>query len=125
MRTRSKTPLFLMELIIMLLVFAVSAAVCLRVFAGAKQISEDSARLDAAVIQAQTAAEYWKTNHGDLEETAKDMGVLSEGNGFAVYDDENELHLDFTCEGPVANIIVLTGEKEIFSISCEAVMIDG
>ena len=125
MRTRSKTPLFLMELIIMLLVFAVSAVVCLRVFAGAKQISEDSARLDAAVIQAQTAAEYWKTNHGDLEETAKDMGVLSDDNSFTVYDEENELHLDFSCEGAVADIIVLSGEKEIFSITCEAVMIDG
>ena len=57
MRTHSKTPLFLMELIIMLLVFSVSAAICLRVFTGAKKIADESRRLDAAVMMAQTAAE--------------------------------------------------------------------
>ena len=56
MKTRSKTPLFLMELIIMLLVFSVSAAVCLQVFSGARKISEESRKLDAAVMQAQTIA---------------------------------------------------------------------
>ena len=109
----------------MLLVFSISAAVCLRVFAGAKQISADSARLDAAVIQAQTAAEYWKVNHGDLQETAKDMGTTAEGNSFTIYDNENELQIEFICEGPSADIFVLSDEKEIFSLTCEAVMIDG
>ena len=65
MRNRSKTPLFLMELVIMLLVFSVSAAVCLQVFSGARNISAESRRLDLATMEAQKAAEYWKASHGD------------------------------------------------------------
>ena len=125
MRIHSKTPLFLMELVIMLLVFSVSAAICLQVFACAKRISEDSGRLDAAVIQAQTVAECWKATHGDLEKTAEMIGVSVAENGFIVYDEENQLSLEFTCEGPRADMIVRSEEKEIFSLCSEAVMIDG
>jgi len=125
MRTHSKTPLFLMELIVMLLVFSVSAVVCLQVFAGAKRISEESSRLDAAVIQAQTVAEYWKSTHGDLEKTAEMIGASPEENGFVLYDEKKQMHMEFTREGSRADIIVLSGEKEIFSLTCEAVMIDG
>ena len=89
MKTRSKTPLFLMELIIMLLVFSISAAVCLQVFSGAKKISEESRKLDAAVIQAQTIAECWKASHGDLKETTEMMNVIPAETGFKVYDEES------------------------------------
>ena len=125
MKTRSKTPLFLMELLIMLLVFAVSAAICLQVFAGARRISDDSRRLEAAVLQAQTVAEYWKASHGDLEETAEQMGTLSDENGFVIYDEENWLHTKFTCKGATAYIVVIDGDEEIFSLECEAVMANG
>lgn len=125
MRTRSKTPLFLMELIMMLLIFSISAAVCLQVFVGARRIADESRKLDAAVIQAQTVAEYWKASHGDLKETAEYMGVLPEENGFSVYNEEEWTHLEFTCDGAIADIIVFSGKKEIYSLTCEAVMIDG
>ena len=124
MRTHSKTPLFLMELIIMLLVFSVSAAICLQVFVGARRISEESHRLDVAVMQAQTAAEYWKASHGDLEETAECMGALPEGNRFSVYYEEEWFRMNFVCEGTTAHIVVLNGEDEIFSLTSEAVMLD-
>ena len=125
MKTRSKTPLFLMELIIMLLVFSISAAVCLQVFSGAKKISEESRKLDAAVMQAQTIAEYWKASHGDLEETAEMLYVIPDETGFKLYDEENWLHTEVFCEGDTMNITVFSGEKEIYSLSCKAVMIDG
>lgn len=125
MRTHSKTPLFLMELIIMLLVFSVSAAICLQVFAGARRISDESHRLDIAVMQAQTAAECWKAAHGDLEDTAEKMGAEPENNGFRIYDAENDLILNFTSENTTAEIAVFNGEKVIFSLNCEAVMVDG
>ena len=125
MRTHSKTPLFLMELIIMLLVFSVSAAICLQVFAGARRISDDSRRLDIAVMHAQTAVECWKASHGDLEKTAEYMGAEAEENGFSLYDDKEKMTLDFQCEDMQATIIVLSGEEEIFSLNCEAVMNNG
>ncbi|MBR5269950.1 MAG: hypothetical protein IKU21_05545 [Anaerotignum sp.] len=125
MRTHSKTPLFLMELIIMLLVFSVSAAICLQVFAGARRISDESRRLDIAVMQAQTAAECWKASYGDLEKTAEYMGTEADENGFSLYDDKEKMTLDFQCEDMQATIIVLNGEEEIFSLKCEAVMNNG
>ena len=124
MRTHSKTPLFLMELIIMLLVFSVSAAICLRVFTGAKKIADESRRLDAAVMMAQTAAEYWKSTHGDMDKTAEMMGVIPKGNRFVVRDEENWIYLEFSNEDMTAYIDVMNGEENVFSLTCEAVMVD-
>ena len=124
MRTHSKTPLFLMELIIMLLVFSISAAICLQVFAGARRISDESHRLDVAVMQAQTAAECWKASHGDLKETAERMGTVPENDGFVLFHEE-EMKLEFQCEDMTAYIVVLSGEEEVFSLTCEAVMSNG
>ena len=124
MRTHSKTPLFLMELIVMLLVFSISAAICLQVFAGARRISDESHRLDVAVMQAQTAAECWKASHGDLKETAERMGTVPENDGFVLFDEE-EMKLEFQCEDMTAYIVVLSGEEEVFSLTCEAVMSNG
>ena len=125
MKTRSKTPLFLMELIIMLLVFSISAAVCLQFFSGAKKISEESRKLDAAVMQTQTIAECWKASHGDLEETAEMLHVIPSDTGFELYDEENWLYAEVFCEDATINITIFSGEDEIYSLSCEAVMIDG
>ncbi|MBQ2879428.1 MAG: hypothetical protein IJE27_01920 [Anaerotignum sp.] len=125
MKTRSKTPLFLMELIIMLLVFSVSAAVCLQVFSGAKKISEESRKLDAAVMQAQNIAECWKASHGDLKETAEMLSVIPGETDFKIYDEENWLHTEAVCKDAEIMITVFSGEEEIYSLTCEAVMIDG
>ncbi len=125
MRTHSKTPLFLIELIIMLLVFSISAAICLQVFAGARRIADESRRLDTAVMMAQTAAETWKATHGDLEETAERMQVQAEEDSFSVYNEDEWIRIHVNCEGTTANISVFHGEKEIFSLSSEAVMSNG
>ena len=125
MRTHSKTPLFLMELLIMLLVFSISAAICLQVFAGARRISDESRRLDLAVMQAQTAAECWKASYGNLDKTAELLNAEAEKNGFSIYDEEKQIHLDFSCEDATAYIAVLSGEEEIFSLTCEVVMNNG
>ena len=109
----------------MLLVFSVSAAICLQVFAGARRISDESRRLDLAVMQAQTAAEYWKATHGDVDETAELFGVKADENAFTVYDEEEMIHMDFKCEDTTAYIVVVGEEDEIFSMSCEAVMANG
>lgn len=63
---KSKSSLFLMEQLIMILVFALSAALCVGVFARANAISEEIARRDEALIIAQNAAEILK-NTGDPE----------------------------------------------------------
>ena len=63
---KSKASLFLMEQLVMVLVFALAAALCLGVFVRANEISSETARRDKAVIIAQNAAQMLKTT-GDPE----------------------------------------------------------
>ena len=76
----SKTGLFLMELLLVILFFSIASAVCLRGFAAAWQKSRDSADLGGAVLAAQSAAEYWKAAGGDPVQTAALMKGTLSGN---------------------------------------------
>lgn len=58
---KSRASLVLMEQLLMVLVFALAAAVCLRAFAKADEISTQTARRDEAVVIAQNAAELLKS----------------------------------------------------------------
>ena len=62
---KNKVSLQLMELLVMILVFALAAALCLQVFARAREISEETAWRDQAVILARNAAEVLKATAGD------------------------------------------------------------
>jgi len=57
---RSKVTLILMEQLIMVLVFALTAALCLAFFAKADVAAREVARQDAAVLLAQNTAERLK-----------------------------------------------------------------
>lgn len=63
-----------MEQIIMLCVFAVAAAICIRAFVWSDQKSKYNETRSLAVISAQSAAETLKYYSGDLEKTAEKMG---------------------------------------------------
>lgn len=60
LRNAGKSRLFLMELLIMLLFFAISTSVCLRLFAKAHTLTEESRCLTQAVTYAQSAAAILK-----------------------------------------------------------------
>ena len=62
---KHKASLVLMELLVMLLVFALAAAFCLQVFVKAKVISEETVRRDQAVVLARNGAELLKATGGD------------------------------------------------------------
>ena len=66
---KDKTPLLLMEQLMMILVFALAAAVCLKAFALSHELSRESEARDRAVTVAQNAAELMK-NHGGEAESA-------------------------------------------------------
>lgn len=70
---RSKTPLALMEQVVMVLVFALAAALCLRVFVFSNQMSERNRDIDYAVLLAQNTAEVLKA-YGGVEEAAEAIG---------------------------------------------------
>ena len=64
---RDQTTLSLMELTLMLLLFALAAAVCLQAFALSDRLSRQAEQRDRAVLWAQTMAETWKAANGNMD----------------------------------------------------------
>lgn len=90
---KNRTALALVEQVIMLLVLAVAAALCLQAFAWADSQSAHYVRQDEAMRQAQTAAEVLKSTRGDLDAAAEILdGYLEEG-ALVVPPEENGLCL--------------------------------
>lgn len=63
----SKNSLFLMELILSILFFALTAAVCLQLFVKAHVLSQDAIHLNHAVTEAQNFAEVFLAGDGSLK----------------------------------------------------------
>ena len=86
---RSKASLFLMEQLVMLLVFALAAALCLSVFVRANEISSQTAKRDEAVRIAQNAAEILKNSQDPAlaQKCARSSGfelrIAEEASGIA------------------------------------------
>ena len=59
-RNQSKSQLFMMEFLVVLLLFAVCAAICISAFVRADHISRDSVQLNRALTLAQSVAEEIK-----------------------------------------------------------------
>lgn len=68
---RSKTPLMLIELSVMLLVLLVALALCLQAFVWADHTARNNADRDTALAMLQNAAEVLKYCHGDFEAAAR------------------------------------------------------
>ncbi len=90
-RSSSRTSLFLMELILVIFFFAVCSAVSLQVFAAARVMSERSAALSSAVLQAQSAAEVYQAAGGNLDHATDLLDGEQVQNGLIVYYDKTWL----------------------------------
>jgi Tfp pilus assembly protein PilE len=66
----SKSAIFLFELMVVILIFSVAAAICANIFGDAYKFSEDSKALTMAVIKSESIAEEFKAEgkapSGDL-----------------------------------------------------------
>ena len=71
---RNKAPLALMEQMVMLLVFALAAALCLQAFVQSDRLSRESAARDRAITLCQNAAELVRHGGGDLAAAAEKLG---------------------------------------------------
>lgn len=63
---KHRASLVLMEQLVMILIFALAAGVCLQLFAAADGVARETEQLDRAVVLAQNGAEAVKTCGGDL-----------------------------------------------------------
>lgn len=85
MRTgRSRAPLALMEQIIMILVFALAAAVCLQAFVYADSLSKEGAQEVTAVNHAQEVTECVKSVQGDMDEACRETAGTHIADGICV-----------------------------------------
>lgn len=66
----SKSGLFLTELIFVILLFAISAAICLQMFAYASNTAKEAESLSNATLVARSVAECFQATQGDLEQVA-------------------------------------------------------
>ncbi len=92
---KSKAPLLLMEQMVMLLVFALAAALCLQTFVRSDSISRQSEERDRAVVMVQSAAETIRYEGGTpenaLEMAAKQLdGTYIDGTLLLEYDENWE-----------------------------------
>ena len=85
---RSRASLMIIEQIVMMLVFALAAALCLKAFVWADTESADIFTRDKALLQAQSAAEVIKSCRGDMNAAAEIVGGSVSADGRAINCDE-------------------------------------
>ena len=79
---KNKAPLALMEQLIMILVFALAAALCLRLFVYSDQVSVNGAARDQAAAVVQNAAETLKMSGGSMEALVQHIGGGADADGW-------------------------------------------
>ncbi len=115
---RSRVPLALIEQTVMLLVFAVAAALCLLAFAHADNESEHMRARDCALVRAQSAAEILKNCRGDCAAAAERCGGMIEGGIWCIRYDENWQRTDggghyVLCVTPEESDVPLLGRASV------------
>lgn len=76
---KSKAPLALMEQLVMLLVFALAAALCLQAFVRSDLLSRRGEARDTAAVLCQSVAETIRHTEGDLSAAAEILGATRSG----------------------------------------------
>ena len=85
---KTKTPLFFIELLVMILVFALAAAWCTRAFVQAGQAFDGVLIRDGAVIVSSNTAVVIKAYGGDFEHAAEICGGVWDGKELMIHYDE-------------------------------------
>lgn len=120
---KSKSSLFLMELILAILIFAIAGAVCIQIFVRAHLVSENTQILNQSVTICESAAELFYGYDGDLSriQTQIDSQGLSEVSlgSLSIYYDENFMICDKNSATYVLNI---TEKQSDNLINCSIIM---
>ncbi len=125
MRQRNKNSLFLMELMMDILFFAISAAICLQMFAYASQTAAATQSLRNATLAARSAGACYQSAAGDLNHVAQLLSGSAQGDVLQVgYDrqwqtttDAPLYQLTLTRQGAAADIVVTDGKQTIYTLT--------
>lgn len=140
-RTKSKTSLFLMELVIAIMFFSVCAALCMQMFVKAHMLGIKTRELNHAVAISQGFAEVMRGTDGSLEAILEyyPMAVSDNDSFFEVYYDKNFAPCDYTDaayvgdvtvlpNGAIQNIVIrvvrLSDYEEIYTLNATKYMIE-
>lgn len=117
---RSKTPLVLIEQLVMILVFAMVAAICLQVFVFSDRLSRKNEILSQAVLLAQNTAEELKDSRGTI------LQEWNVGDGYWYLEqnieDRKNCHIEVWKQETVveglqqAEVKVVDGEEILFGL---------
>ena len=80
----SRSSLFLMELVIVILFFSLSSAVCVKLFVKAHQMDQNTVNMNHAMIWIQNYAEQFRSNPANINETIyldKDWNTCEKSSG--------------------------------------------
>lgn len=121
---KNRTTLFLMELLVMVLVFSLGAAVCLRGLVRAEEVSRETALRDQAAILCRSGAETLKACRS-LPEAAEALGASRQEERWIVHQERTALRLEITPQNaPVPGmgqarleVFSADGEEPIFSLT--------
>ena len=86
---KSKSGLFLMELIIAICFFAVASAICVQLFASAYTISRRGEGMQMAVMHSQSAIAAFRHTNADINAMARFLDGTISGNEIIVSFDDN------------------------------------
>ena len=81
---KSRAPPVMMEQLVMVLVFALAAAVCVRIFALSDRLSLENETRDRAVTAVQNAAETLKACQGDYGAASNLLGGTWDGTTWSI-----------------------------------------
>ncbi len=111
---KSKSGLFLIELIISILFFSLGSIVCIQMFVASYVTAEDSARLTSAVVAAQSAAEIYKSGGSELL-AQKTAATLEDGGYHASFDESGA----FIPGGRYDAVFVETKGDDLYMLTIE------
>jgi hypothetical protein len=122
---KSKAPLALIEQAIMLVVFALAAALCLQAFVWADTQSRQTTLRDQALVQVQSAAEVLKHCGGDFSAAAAIQGGTWDGASWILWYDEDWNSSDGTGTYRLCVTPETSGTAGLGAAQVEAAQADG
>ncbi len=85
---KNRTSLTLLEMLIMIMVLALAAALCLRAFVYSGKLSKEDRMKAEALSFAQNAAELLKHNKGDAVKAFSEMGCTYDGSSLIMLNED-------------------------------------
>ena len=117
-RSGSNSTLFLMEQLIVILIFSFCAAVCVKIFVVSFIIASDSNDMTNAMRIAQSGAECYKAADGDAEYAASILGggTVIDGSILVYYDKDWQI-----CkEDEAVYVLKFTEDKDLYELTSVA-----